>query len=500
MRVSGFTSRWTPPWHRPAAADDRLGSERLFVALTFAAYLALTLWLALHHEVWSDESDPWLLMRDGGLRVLLEQTGYGHRGTPALWFLAIWPFAASGATVLAQQLLNVAFAAGAILLFLLHAPFGRMPRVLFAFGYVASFEYAVISRPYSAMMMLLFAAAALWQKRTERPVAFAVVVALLANTTVHGLILGGFFGLISLVEAWTGAGRRRFLSLAIMLAGGLAAAAQLLPRAAGQESLYRVELDTVWYALAAALFPEARTSTALLPAIVIFALVAFAVRRSLPAQVILWGATTALMLVFTFVWVGGHRHTGILLLVVLVSLWMARVDGRQGIGRAAMIGLSVALGWSVLFAARAWRDESRLAFSGSREAAQYIRTNLERVPIAAHRPMACSPILAYGRSSFYYPGRGESGSYMRWDRKFQLEQDVPVREAVARANRELGGDRWVLLLNSEMPADLAADYRLLYRTQQPVWGKAAERFWFYELRNRRTGGLVTDRIDAVRRE
>ena len=175
-------------------------SERLFVAVVLATYVVLTLWAALHHEAWLDEADPWLLMRDGGIVPLLSQTAYGYRGTPVLWFLAIWPFAAAGAPYLAQQLVNLAFASAAVLLFLRGAPFSRVVKALFALSYYAAFEYSVIPRPYALLMLLLFSMAALWLAPRGPPGGAGGGGGALANATAHGLLVAAVGGLILLLE------------------------------------------------------------------------------------------------------------------------------------------------------------------------------------------------------------------------------------------------------------------------------------------------------------
>ncbi|MEA2464906.1 MAG: hypothetical protein QOJ98_2653, partial [Acidobacteriota bacterium] len=162
--------------------------ERWFIAVVFGLYAAITLVVALHHEPWRDEADPWLLIRDGGVLTMLARTGYV--GMPALWYLAVTPLVKLGLPYGSMTLLNLAFAWAAALLFLIAAPFPRYVRALFVFSYFAAYEYSVLARPYALAMLLLFCALAAWRNRAARPMPFAISVALLANATPHTLILG----------------------------------------------------------------------------------------------------------------------------------------------------------------------------------------------------------------------------------------------------------------------------------------------------------------------
>jgi hypothetical protein len=72
--------------------------------------------------------------------------------------------------------------------------------------------------------MLLFAVAALHRRRDERPIAYAVCVALLANTNVHSLCIAALIGVVYLLDL-----RRHIGAIAIMLAGGVASLFQIWP-------------------------------------------------------------------------------------------------------------------------------------------------------------------------------------------------------------------------------------------------------------------------------
>ena len=458
--------------------------EKTFVTIVFLAYAALTLWVTLHHEAWSDEADSWLLMRDGGLHDIFALTA--NRGTPLLWYLILWPFAAAGAPYLAQQLLNLAFAWGSVWLLLRSRAFPWPVKVLFAFSYYASFEYAALARNYALLMFLLFLMARQWREREERPLRLAVTIALMANTSMHGLVIAAVASLLLLLER-LGTGvlrlRKHVAATAIMLGGGILSAVQLWPRPGGQVVPYIVQMDTVWYALTSAFFVDMRQETAILPSLFVLALILIAVSRHAVPFLFLVQSLGFLMVIFTFVWMGGLRHAGLLLIVCLAAIWIADAYGPYRIERLAMAGLAVSLAYSLLLAYNCWTAETTLPYSGSRDVAAFIRSNhLEGVEIATRAPIRHALLVYLPGKKLWYAALGESGSYSRWDQRSQRSQAVPPAAAIAAAEAHFRGRRWLLLTTEELPRERAAGFRLLYHTPTALWGRSDENYWLFEPR------------------
>lgn len=458
------------------------------LAAAFAVFVALTLWLALHHEVWSDEGDPWLLMRDGDAASIFRSASNG--GVPLLFHATIFPFARLGAPYFAQQLLNLLYVWAAIALLFRSGAFPTVVKVLFAFSYFASFEFAVIPRPYGLQMLLTFAMAAAWRERDERPVRLGTIMALLANTSTHGLITAAVAGALLLAER-VRSGTIRMKNVVagtlITIVGGLVAVAQLIPREGRQQVYQRVSGETAWYALTNAFFAEGDVRDFAVPALLVVALVTYGIsRRALPVM-FLWGTGSILMLVYVFVWLGGIRHAGLLLLMMMAAVWIADAYGPLRRERLMFAALAVALAWSVVPAARAWVNETRYAFSGSREVAGFLReSGLEREAIlVSYRMFWTAPLVYLPETKIWYPAAGRYATYALWERREYLESKMPLEEVVERAERQLRGRRWVLIMNREVPESLEHRFRLRFRTTAPVWRAAQERYWVYEPAGRR---------------
>lgn len=450
----------------------------MFVAVVMIGFIAITAFVTIHHEPWRDEADSWLIVRDGGLAAVFERASYA--GTPSLWYVLIAPLVKLGLPYAAQSILNLAIVWAAMLLFLIAAPFPRTVRALFAFSFYPAYEYAVIARPYALMMLLLFAAAACWRKRDEHPLRLGIVVALLANSTTHGLILAAILGAVFAADALL---RRRWpvrtlVAAGIMIAGGLASYLQLLPPDDHPGLAINVDRADIAGAFGFAFFPTLPRLLAIGGAVAVLAAAALTLRRYAAFFVV--AALAALGLIYYFFWLGGPRHAGLLLLAVLAGLWMSD----RPLHRWTFVALSIALAWSVAAAGQLWIREWGGAFSDAEEMAAFIRANdLAQYEIAAHNFPPAQALLPYlDGKQFWYAALGRHGSYLDFDAEYERAIRVPYNDAVKAARRRFAGSRWLLLLNVPIVNPERYGFRLLYATRGEPFGSPEERFWLYAAR------------------
>src|SRR5262249_7021177 len=157
--------------------------------------------------------------------------------------------------------------------------------------YYLSYEYSVIVRSYALGVLLLFAIAAMYPRRYERPVLFGLLVALLANANTHSLIIAAMIGAGFVLEGLM-EGRAILAGAAVMFMGGLAAAAQVYPPpdaiARGGVLLYTPE--AVPLAVSAAFFPTFPFPGGAIVGAVVVAVVAWSLRKDRVPLLVLCGA------------------------------------------------------------------------------------------------------------------------------------------------------------------------------------------------------------------
>jgi len=208
------------------AATDRPGGIDLAATLAFLAVMLVTLF---HHAMWRDELNAWALVAASETPAALFHNMH-YEGHPALWHALLWPVSRLTDAPVAMQAVHSLIASAAILLVGLFSPFSRLERVLLLAGFFIAFEYSIVSRNYGIALLLALLHAQLRATRPERLIGNALLLALLANTTIWAAILSGAMALVYAIDRLPSASKQHLLAAtAIYLAGLALAAATLMP-------------------------------------------------------------------------------------------------------------------------------------------------------------------------------------------------------------------------------------------------------------------------------
>ncbi len=142
----------------------------------------------LHHEMWRDELQSWLIAKDSSSMIDLFNN-LRYEGHPALWHSCLYLITRFTHNPLAMQIFHLLLATGVIYVFIEFSPFTRFQKILFTFGYFPFYEYSIISRSYSLGILLIFIFCGLYPTRNRSYLPLAAVLVLLANTHAYGLII-----------------------------------------------------------------------------------------------------------------------------------------------------------------------------------------------------------------------------------------------------------------------------------------------------------------------
>lgn len=148
-------------------------------------YAVFTIVIVMHHEIWADEAQVWLLVKNLSIPELFKHLV--NEGHPSFFYLLVMPFAKlfnGSFGILAMQIICWLSMVISVFLLLQFSPFNKYAK----FGIVTSAGFLyflpVIARSYSILPVLIFLAAILYQKQKERPILYALVLAMIANTHV----------------------------------------------------------------------------------------------------------------------------------------------------------------------------------------------------------------------------------------------------------------------------------------------------------------------------
>jgi len=169
------------------------------VIIIFLLYCIFSVIGMLHHEMWRDELQAWMVARDAdSFFDLLRNLKY--EGNPALWHILLFVLARFTVSPYSMMVLHLAISFSFVFIFLFKSNFCMLHKLLFVSGYFILFEYNLVSRSYGLGVLLVFLILSLYRDRRQKMMLIFILMALLANTTVYGLILSGAFALLLLSE------------------------------------------------------------------------------------------------------------------------------------------------------------------------------------------------------------------------------------------------------------------------------------------------------------
>ncbi len=145
-------------------------------------YAAATLSMIFFHEIWADEAQAWLVVRDLNFWGVISHVR--TEGHPLLWYLILMPFAKTNCSVFVMQILNWLFATIAAGVFLWKSPFNKITNIIILLSSAFLYWYPVVARSYGLMILFLVLCAALYGKQKENPYLYTISIALLAQTHV----------------------------------------------------------------------------------------------------------------------------------------------------------------------------------------------------------------------------------------------------------------------------------------------------------------------------
>ncbi|MFC1833353.1 hypothetical protein ACFL2Q_01295 [Thermodesulfobacteriota bacterium] len=457
-----------PPQEHSEAGPAMIGPETVtFSAVVTSMFFVVGLVVMLNHEMWADEVHAWLVaVKSQSLGELLQNCKtYGH---PPLWNVCVYILTRISESSRVMQLFQLLTATTATYVFVRYSSFSRLNKILFVFGYFPFFEYAIISRAYAIGLLSVFSFCALYPLRGRTYVPLAAALALMANTSVFGIMLAITFSALLIVDGLSGRSRMspngsQKLDTAIAVglvvaATALATAYMIPPPGAGFPAPWKTDFDalklgkvlsTVWNSH----FPVPNPATVhfwgsnafdyfypdylywvgpvhvmLSVSVLILAFLYFA---RTPMILFCYVMGTCGMLVFLYAKYFGYiRHHGHLFILLMACLWLCEnyervelpIRGLSSIGKwlesHRRTLLSILLSAHLVAAAYTVGMEMVYPFSGAKAVEQFVRRNgLEDAVQACHPDWLCVSFAHALGKELFYPNADRVGSYLIYDSK-----------------------------------------------------------------------------------
>jgi hypothetical protein len=163
--------------------------EQHLNTLILLAYAAALILVMVHHEPWFDEAQSWLIARDATVWDLVSNITH-YEGHPPIWHLLLMPLAKNHVPFeWGVKSVNFIFAVASMGVLVFKSPFPRLIRFTLPFSYFLFYQYGVISRPYSLMMLGFMLAAWFYKSRNSRPYRFTAALTLLCCSSAYGIVI-----------------------------------------------------------------------------------------------------------------------------------------------------------------------------------------------------------------------------------------------------------------------------------------------------------------------
>ena len=477
--------------------------DKYFAIVITTAFILVGGFSAFHHEMWRDEIQAWLLARDSASVIeLFENMKY--EGHPALWHLCLMPLSRITASPYIMQVFHLLIAAATVFLFIQYAPFNKVQKFLFSFGYFALYEYAIVARNYAIGVLLITIFCVLYRDRYKRFIWIGIVLILLAHTSVHALIVTIAIGIALTFEyvffyccqekeqpenrqhVWIG-----FVLIGL---GILTAVLQLNPPSDTGFAVgwnFRIEIQrihSITKIITQAMFPLPRAAMGFwgshqLNSYAIFQfirlplcylIILWCIFRSLkrPTALLIYLIGTIGLLAFFYVKYGGSiRHHGFLFFTFVLTSWIYHDCPELNLKFSTLSQISQRC-FSVVFTCilifhflggiTAITMDYKYIFSNGKRTAEYIKEQgMQDLLMVGDTDFAVSTVVGYlEKKEIYYPKGSRFGSFVRWDKA--RTHGVTNPEIVETANLlSTQTDQDVLIImNRTLQEELVEQYEM----------------------------------------
>lgn len=145
-------------------------------------YAIITLIGVLHHEIWVDEVQVWMLCRNLSLIELFHQLH--NDGHPIFFYLLVMPFAKLFSDIMYMKIICWFSMCLAVFLLFYFSPFKWYCKAAITLSAGFFYFLPVIARSYSILPFLVFLCAILYLKQKEHPVLYALILFVITSTHV----------------------------------------------------------------------------------------------------------------------------------------------------------------------------------------------------------------------------------------------------------------------------------------------------------------------------
>ena len=473
----------------------------------FVVYVVVIVVTARHHEMFRDEVRALSIAREGD--SFLAMVRNLHEGHPVLWYLLLRAAYNVFGSPLVLPVLSGIIAAAAVALMLRYSPLAPGQKALLSFGVFFIYEYSVMSRNYGLGVLILFIMAATYSWRFAHPIRWGLLLALLANTSLHAAVL-----MLALLAAWmwesvssrptsSGVPERSItrpgvlVGAAIAIAGLIVCAIVVRPEAGTNAAQRASSMPTMAKGLTASVlnpgaafgdqlmpipsgvwFGVSSHSIAVVATNVFFLLVAMGFWRRWPLLIAYIASLTGLGVIFRVGLPGELRHVGLMFMMIVFLYWRALIDSahakkgqpdlRSGhLFYTLTVPLTLVMVLHVALGVRKVSVDIQYPLSSNKAFGTFLRQPYyERAILIGEPDNLLESLPYYAPNRLYYPHRRSFGTHATLSKSLLGSLSLFQLLSIADSLRTATGD----------PVLIALDPRVEANDSGEVVGGKAKRF------------------------
>ncbi len=159
----------------------------MFIIICMLFFIIITLPFTITHIPYCDESQNYMVSRFMNFENY--KAALSNSGHCLLWYLILMPFSKFDiAYPYPMLIINYIILFSALLYMWFKSPFNNCMKFIITFSYMMTAYYAIVARCYTLGILGLFILAGLYKEQTKKPVLYALILGLTANTSVMAFI------------------------------------------------------------------------------------------------------------------------------------------------------------------------------------------------------------------------------------------------------------------------------------------------------------------------
>lgn len=457
--------------------------------LILSIYLTASIIGILHHEIWLDEAQHFLIARDSGsLSDVYHNMRYD--GHPRLWnFLLFFITHFITANPAGMQVFHLLITTTIVYFFLRYAPFDIIFKILIIFGYYFLFEYNLISRNYALGILFLFNCCFLFRDAEKNLIPICILIILLCNTHLFFMFtsMGIFFALIIDYGLKKQLFTTRFIIAGLLFLTGIACTIiqlQLPPDNAYFHPVYSTMFskEKILFAidsLAKAYLPVPLISyyyfwntyelnllngiIRLMINLVVLIFPIFLLNKSIKAIVLYYTTTFLIMLFFFVTQMAAARYFGIIFICFIAAYWISKYEihgskfKEKSILRNPLLYLTtksllfVCLLCQLFAGVYAYAEDYFHPFSQAKNTVNYLRKNKLNNEVIVVEGYNSGPSLsAYLQKKIFYLSINQPGSFCYWKKSFFPANKATLKQEIALSDYVNHFNQFVLISNKSI--------------------------------------------------